>query len=66
MPAAGAMPMHLLSPVRYQLQRVETKSFGPFYLGQFVYDNSHAVTGRRACLTVTPALVIINVTPPPE
>jgi len=28
--------------------------------------NSHAVVGRLACLTVAPALVIFNVTPPPE
>jgi hypothetical protein len=28
--------------------------------------SSQAVTGRLACLTVVPALVILSVTPPPE
>ncbi len=31
-----------------------------------LYVSSHAVTGRLACLTVVPALVIFSVTPPPE
>ena len=61
MPAAGTVPMHRQSLVQYQLQKGRNKKFRPFF-----YVRSHAVTGRLACLTVTPAFVIINVTPPPE
>ncbi len=60
MPAAGTVPMHSQSPVQYQLQKGRNEKFWPFYV------SSHAVTGRLACLTVTPAFVIINVMPPPE
>ncbi len=66
MPAAGTMPMHLLSPVRYELQKGRNQKFRPFLFPSALYDRSHAVTGRRACLTVTPALLITNVTPSPE
>jgi hypothetical protein len=38
----------------------ERKRFGPFHV------SSHTVAGRLPCLTVVPALVIFNVTPPPE
>jgi hypothetical protein len=30
------------------------------------YVTTHAVTGRRRCLMLAPALVRTNVTPPPE
>jgi hypothetical protein len=40
---------------------VGTKTLRPFF-----HVSSHAVVGRLACLTVVPALVIFNVTPPPE
>ena len=36
------------------------KRLGPFHV------SSHTVAGRLPCLTVVPALVIFNVTPPPE
>ena len=39
--------------------------FRPFSF-RACYDSSQAVVGRLACLTVVPALVIVNVTPPPE
>jgi len=41
-------------------ERVGTNVSALFHVG------SHAVVGRLACLTVVPAVVIFNVTPPPE
>ncbi len=41
--------------------RGSERTFRPFF-----HVGSHAVVGRLACLTVVPALVIFNVTPPPE
>ncbi len=62
MPAAGAMPMHHQSLVRYQLQKGRNEKFRPFLL----YISSQAVAGRLACLIVTRPFVKTKVTPPPE
>ena len=56
-----AAAVSLLSGGRSRVLRGSKQMFRPFF-----YVFSHAVAGRLACLIVVPALVIFNVTPPPE
>jgi len=52
LPVFGAISNAMRGPQR---------TFRPFF-----HVGSQAVVGRLACLTVVPAVVIFNVTPPPE
>jgi hypothetical protein len=61
MPSARSMPTRCWSVVRYQKRKGRDGNVSTLF-----HVNSHAVVGRLACLTVVPALVIFNVTPPPE
>ena len=62
MPAASPMPISCGSLGRYQkLKKGRNKNVSALF-----HVSSQAVVGRLACLTVVPALVIFNVTPPPE
>ena len=63
MPTVSPRPMALpvLDAISESGKRVGTKTFRSFF-----HSSSHAVVGRLACLSVVPALVIFNVTPPPE
>jgi hypothetical protein len=56
--AADALPVS--GPISEAEGGPERKRLGPFHV------SSHIVAGRLPCLTVVPALVIFNVTPPPE
>ena len=64
MPAASLMPIccRSLAAISNGMKGSERKCSGPF----LYTSRSQAVTGRLACLTVVPALVIFSVTPPPE
>jgi len=57
----AAADVLLVSGGRSRMLRGSKQMFRPFF-----HVSSHAVAGRLACLIVVPALVIFNVTPPPE
>ena len=57
----AAADLSLVSGGRSRMLKGSKQMFRPFF-----HVCSHAVAGRLACLIVVPALVIFNVTPPPE
>jgi hypothetical protein len=60
MPAASPMPMRCRGAIS-RAKKGRNKNVSALF-----HVSSQAVVGRLACLTVVPALVIFNVTPPPE
>jgi hypothetical protein len=66
MPSAPSMPLHCWSSMRYQVENGSKPSASALFASALFHVSSHAVTGRLACLTVVPVLVIFNVTPLPE
>jgi hypothetical protein len=61
MAAARSKPAHRRS-VRNQVMKKGRNIVSAL----FQVTTAHAVTGRRACLSVMPFLVIFNLTPAPE
>ena len=62
----AAADVSLLSGGRSRVLRGSKQMFRPFFHVCSFHVCSHAVAGRLACLIVVLALVIFNVTPPPE
>jgi hypothetical protein len=62
MPAANPMPI----PVGLCCNIKRKKKGRNENVSALFHVSSQAVTGRLACLTVAPVLVIFSVTPPPK